>query len=103
MLKIKHAFGLLFLALFAVFAACVYVLVGSNIDTLLFKQYEQKLKTLDDTLRFGLLRELGADNIKDFAAQTRADFIIVHNGGVDFRDYGEGRATTNSEKIKQGE
>ena len=103
MLRIKHAFGLLFLALFAVFAACVYVLVGSNIDTLLFKQYEQKLKTLDDTLRFGLLRELNSSNIKDFAAQTRADFIIVHNGGVNFRDYGEGRAAENAEKIGQGE
>ncbi len=99
----KHAFGLLFVALFAVFAACVYVLVGSNLDTLLFKQYEQKLKTLDDTLRFGLLGELNSSNIKDFAAQTRADFIIVHNGGVDFRDVSEGRAATNSDKIGQGE
>ena len=84
MLKTKHAFGLLFLALFAVFAGSVYLLVGSNIDTLLFKQYEQKLKTLDDTLRFGLLEKLNSANIKEFAAETRADFIIVHNGGVDF-------------------
>ncbi len=84
MLKTKHAFGLLFLALFAVFAISVYLLVGSNIDTLLFKQYEQKLKTLDDTLRFGLLDELNSANIKEFATETRADFIIVHNGGADF-------------------
>ena len=84
MLKTKHAFGLLFLALFAVFAGSVYLLVGSNIDTLLFKQYEQKLKTLDDTLRFGLLEKLNSANIKEFATETRADFIIVHNGGIDF-------------------
>lgn len=93
MLKTKHAFGLLFLALFAVFGASVYLLVSSNINTLLFKQYEQKLKTLDDTLRFSLLNELNSSTIKDFAAQTRADFIIVHKDKAEFNsEFAKGRA-----------
>ena len=98
MLKTKHAFGLLFLALFAVFGVSVYLLVSSNINTLLFKQYEQKLKTLDDTLRFSLLNELNSSNVKDFAAQTRADFIIVHNGGASFAS---GKALSSLEKPKE--
>lgn len=98
MLKTKHAFGLLFLALFAVFGASVYLLVSSNINTLLFKQYEQKLKTLDDTLRFSLLNELNSSTIKDFAAQTRADFIIVHNGGASFAS---GKALSSLEKPEE--
>ena len=98
MLKTKHAFGLLFLALFAVFGASVYLLVSSNINTLLFKQYEQKLKTLDDTLRFSLLNELNSSTIKDFAAQTRADFIIVHNGGASFAS---GKSLSSLEKPEE--
>lgn len=98
MLKTKHAFGLLFLALFAVFGASVYLLVSSNINTLLFKQYEQKLKTLDDTLRFSLLNELNSGTIKDFASQTRADFIIVHNGGASFAS---GKALSSLEKPEE--
>ena len=98
MLKTKHAFGLLFLALFAVFGASVYLLVSSNINTLLFKQYEQKLKTLDDTLRFSLLNELNSGTIKDFAAQTRADFIIVHNGGASFAS---GKSLSSLEKPEE--
>lgn len=98
MLKTKHAFGLLFLALFAVFGVSVYLLVSSNINTLLFKQYEQKLKTLDDTLRFSLLNELNSSTIKDFAAQTRADFIIVHNGGASFAS---GKALSSLEKPEE--
>ena len=93
MLKTKYAFGLLFLALFAVFGVSVYLLVSSNINTLLFKQYEQKLKTLDDTLRFSLLNELNSSTIKDFAAQTRADFIIVHKDKAEFSsEFAKGRA-----------
>lgn len=98
MLKTKYAFGLLFLALFAVFGVSVYLLVSSNINTLLFKQYEQKLKTLDDTLRFSLLNELNSSTIKDFAAQTRADFIIVHNGGASFAS---GKALSSLEKPEE--
>lgn len=86
------------MALFAVFGASVYLLVSSNINTLLFKQYEQKLKTLDDTLRFSLLNELNSSTIKDFAAQTRADFIIVHNGGASFAS---GKALSSLEKPEE--
>ncbi|TQR54790.1 sensor histidine kinase [Campylobacter troglodytis] len=82
MLKTKHIFILLFLALFAIFALSVYLLVSSNIQTLLFKQYEQKLKTLDDLLRFKLLDELNPQNIKEFAAKSRADYIIVQKAGL---------------------
>lgn len=82
MLKTKTIFTLLFVALFAVFAVSVSLLIRSNIDTLLFKQYEQKLKTLDDTLRFSLLKDLNSSTIKDFAKETRADFIISHKNNA---------------------
>ncbi|MCW1563112.1 sensor histidine kinase, partial [Campylobacter jejuni] len=49
------------------------------LNFLLIKQYEQKIKSLDDVLKFSLLEHLNDANIKDFAKDTRADFIILNN------------------------
>lgn len=39
----------------------------------------KKIKSLDDVLKFSLLEHLNDANIKDFAKDTRADFIILNN------------------------
>ncbi|EGK8097756.1 hypothetical protein IO404_001495, partial [Campylobacter lari] len=51
--------------------------------------YEQKLKTLNDILQFQLLDTLNSNNIKQFAQNTRADFIIKQNDDIfsSLKDY----------------
>ena len=80
MLKTKNIFIIFFSLLVLVFAFIFYILANSHLNLLLLKQYEQKIKSLDDTLRFGLLEQLNPQNIKEFATYTRADFIIKKNG-----------------------
>ncbi|TKX29042.1 sensor histidine kinase [Campylobacter sp. MIT 12-5580] len=89
MLKTKHIFMLLFVGILSIFTLSVAVLIYSNIQTLLFKQYEQKLKTLDDTLRFSVFDSLNENNIKEFSTQTRIDLIIKKDGSIfaSFKDY----------------
>lgn len=77
MLRIKHLFAALFLIIIALAALCSLLIVYESLSTLLFKQYEQKLKSLDDVLRFELLSRLDESNILEFSQATRADFIIL--------------------------
>ncbi|KGI56984.1 sensor histidine kinase [Campylobacter sp. MIT 97-5078] len=82
MLKTKHIFMLLFVGILSIFTLSAAVLIYSNIQTLLFKQYEQKLKTLDDALRFSLFESLNENNIKEFSIQTRIDLIIKKDESI---------------------
>lgn len=82
MLKIKHISFLLFLVISLIFCVSMYFLTKSYLDILLAKQYEQKLKTLDDTLRFALLKDINASNIKEFAETTRIDLLIKHKNEI---------------------
>lgn len=68
------------IAIVAVFALCVGFLLNLSVQTLLFKQYEQQLKSLDDALKIGLLDTLDKASIKEFGAKTGADFIIRGDG-----------------------
>lgn len=82
MLKIKTAF-LCFFVFFALsFAFVFYSFTNSYLNFLLLKQYEQKIKTLNDALVFGLLNKINAQNIKEFAQATRADFLIKHKDEI---------------------
>lgn len=82
MLTLRKAF-FIFVCLFAlVFAFGVYFSFEKSVQTLLFKQYEQKLKSIDDALRFGLLRALNEANIKDFAKELRIDLILSKKGQI---------------------
>ncbi|EGK7562457.1 sensor histidine kinase, partial [Campylobacter coli] len=76
MLKIKNIFITFFVLLILSFGVIFYTLTNSYLNFLLLKQYEQKIKSLDDVLKFSLLKHLNSDNIKEFAQDTRADFII---------------------------
>lgn len=51
--------------------------IDSYLNLLLLKQYEQKIKSLNDTLKFGILNQLNAKNIIELSQNTRADFIIT--------------------------
>lgn len=62
-----------------IFGFIFYTFTNSYLNFLLIKQYEQKIKSLDDVLKFSLLKHLNDANIKDFAKDTRADFIILNN------------------------
>lgn len=73
---------LLFVGILSIFTLSAAVLIYSNIQTLLFKQYEQKLKTLDDALRFSLFESLNENNIKEFSIQTRIDLIIKKDESI---------------------
>ncbi|MBF7067572.1 HAMP domain-containing histidine kinase [Campylobacter volucris] len=53
-----------------------YIFNKEYIENITQSTYEQKLKTLNDTLNFGLITNLNTTNIKEFALKTRADFII---------------------------
>lgn len=76
MLKTRNIFLLLFCTLLLCFSVIFAILIRSQIQTLLEKQYEQKIKTINDILRFSILHELDEIKIKELAAQTRADFIV---------------------------
>ncbi|XAK44253.1 HAMP domain-containing sensor histidine kinase [Campylobacter coli] len=77
MLKTKNIFIAFFVLLILSFGVIFYTLTNSYLNFLLLKQYEQKIKSLDDVLKFSLLKYLNSDNIKEFAQDTRADFIIL--------------------------
>ncbi|WP_059007104.1 sensor histidine kinase [Campylobacter coli] len=77
MLKTKNIFIAFFVLLILSFGVIFYTLTNSYLNFLLLKQYEQKIKSLDDVLKFSLLKHLNSDNIKEFAQDTRADFIIL--------------------------
>ncbi|XAK35276.1 HAMP domain-containing sensor histidine kinase [Campylobacter coli] len=77
MLKTKNIFIAFFVLLILSFGVIFYTLTNSYLNFLLLKQYEQKIKSLDDVLKFLLLKHLNSDNIKEFAQDTRADFIIL--------------------------
>lgn len=79
MLKTKNAFMIFFVLLALVFGLTFYTFTNSYLNLLLTRQYEQKIKSLSDALKFSLLEHLNDDNIKDFAKDTRADFIILKN------------------------
>lgn len=76
MLKTKNIFIAFFVLLILCFGVIFYTLTNSYLNFLLLKQYEQKIKSLDDVLKFSLLEDLNSKNIKEFAQDTRADFII---------------------------
>ncbi|EMS7835877.1 HAMP domain-containing histidine kinase [Campylobacter coli] len=76
MLKTKNIFITFFVLLILSFGLIFYTLTNSYLNFLLLKQYEQKIKSLDDVLKFSLLEHLNSNNIKEFAQKTRADFII---------------------------
>ncbi|EAK8022889.1 sensor histidine kinase [Campylobacter coli] len=76
MLKTKNIFIAFFVLLILCFGVIFYTLTNSYLNFLLLKQYEQKIKSLDDVLKFSLLEDLNSSNIKEFAQDTRADFII---------------------------
>ncbi|EAL0271151.1 HAMP domain-containing histidine kinase [Campylobacter lari] len=82
MLKIKKFFlftlGFFCIAFFILF----YFFNESYINTTVKNTYEQKLKTLNDVLQFQLLDTLNSNNIKQFAQNTRADFIIKQNDDI---------------------
>ncbi|ECK1948295.1 sensor histidine kinase, partial [Campylobacter lari] len=59
-----------------------YFFNESYINTTVKNTYEQKLKTLNDVLQFQLLDTLNSNNIKQFAQNTRADFIIKQNDDI---------------------
>ncbi|SPV22604.1 Two-component system histidine kinase [Campylobacter coli] len=77
MLKTKNIFITFFVLLILCFGVIFYTLTNSYLNFLLLKQYEQKIKSLDDVLKFSLLEDLNSNNIKEFAQDTRADFIIL--------------------------
>ncbi|XMD72910.1 two-component system sensor histidine kinase [Campylobacter lari] len=89
MLKIKTFFlftlGFFCIAFFILF----YFFNESYINTTVKNTYEQKLKTLNDVLQFQLLDTLNSNNIKQFAQNTRADFIIKKNDDIfsSLKDY----------------
>lgn len=79
MLKTKNVFIIFFVLLALIFGFIFYTFTNSYLHFLLIKQYEQKIKSLDDVLKFSLLEHLNNVNIRDFAKDTRADFIILKN------------------------
>lgn len=83
-MKIKRVFWLLFLVVVVIWGVCVGFVISESVKNLRFKQYEQQLNSLDDGLKFGLLRELDSKSIKEFGHETGADFIIRGDGkGLD--------------------
>ncbi|EDJ1536723.1 sensor histidine kinase, partial [Campylobacter jejuni] len=79
MLKTKNIFIVFFVVLALIFGFIFYTFTNSYLNFLLIKQYKQKIKSLDDVLKFSLLEHLNNANIKDFAKDTRTDFIILNN------------------------
>ncbi|OEV56541.1 two-component sensor histidine kinase [Campylobacter jejuni] len=79
MLKTKNIFIVFFVVLALIFGFIFCTFTNSYLNFLLIKQYEQKIKSPDDVLKFSLLEHLNDANIKDFAKDTRADFIILNN------------------------
>ncbi|WP_348518606.1 HAMP domain-containing sensor histidine kinase [Campylobacter sp. CCS1377] len=82
MLKIKTFFFYLFLIICLGFTSIFYFINESYINNIIKNTYEQKLKSLDDVLRFSILQNLNEKNIKNFASQTRADFVIKKDGKI---------------------
>lgn len=79
MLKTKNVFIIFFTLLVFFVGFTFYTLTSSYLNFLLLKQYEQKIKSLDDVLKFSLLEHLDSKSIEEFAEETRADFIIFQN------------------------
>ncbi|EKJ3587880.1 sensor histidine kinase, partial [Campylobacter coli] len=52
MLKTKNIFIAFFVLLILCFGVIFYTLTNSYLNFLLLKQYEQKIKSLDDVLKF---------------------------------------------------
>ncbi|WP_257397265.1 sensor histidine kinase [Campylobacter lari] len=89
MLKIK-IFFLFILGFFCIaFFILFYFFNESYINTTVKNTYGQKLKTLNDVLQFQLLDTLNSNNIKQFAQNTRADFIIKQDDDIfsSLKDY----------------
>lgn len=82
MLKTKYIFILLFCIFMLVLSLGFYVVIKQNFEISITNQYEQKLKSIDDVLRFSLIDELNASNIDDFARQTRIDIIILKDNFI---------------------
>lgn len=82
MLKTKYIFILLFCIFMLVLSLGFYVVIKQNFEVSITNQYEQKLKSIDDVLRFSLIDELNASNIDDFARQTRIDLIILKDNFI---------------------
>ncbi|AJC86200.1 sensor histidine kinase [Campylobacter sp. RM16704] len=76
MLKIRNFFALFFIYFCIFFIGLFYFVNEQYINNTIKSTYEQKLKTLNDTLKFNIIKTLNVNNIKDFSQQTRADFII---------------------------
>lgn len=58
MLKTKNIFIVFFVVLALIFGFIFYTFTNSYLNFLLTKQYEQKIKSLDDVLKFSLLEHL---------------------------------------------
>ncbi|EOM6119370.1 sensor histidine kinase, partial [Campylobacter jejuni] len=58
MLKTKNIFIVFFVILALIFGFIFYTFTNSYLNFLLTKQYEQKIKSLDDVLKFSLLEHL---------------------------------------------
>ncbi|HBD9059687.1 TPA: sensor histidine kinase, partial [Campylobacter jejuni] len=58
MLKTKNIFIVFFVVLALIFGLIFYTFTNSYLNFLLIKQYEQKIKSLDDVLKFSLLEHL---------------------------------------------
>ncbi len=89
MLKTRTAFLCVFSFFALVFAVFFYFLINSQLNFLLLKQYEQKIKSLNDMLYLFPLDKASQGELKEFATRTRADFIIDKNGSVmsSLKDY----------------
>lgn len=81
MLKTRTAFFLAFSFFAFIFALFFYIFVNSHLNFLLFKQYEQKIKSINDLISFYSLNFINEDNIKALSKQSRADFIIIDKNG----------------------
>ena len=89
MLKTRTAFLCVFSFFALVFAVFFYFLINSQLNFLLLKQYEQKIKSLNDMLYLFPLDKASQSQLKELATRTRADFIIDKNGSVmsSLKDY----------------
>ncbi|EAL2830158.1 HAMP domain-containing histidine kinase [Campylobacter lari] len=80
MLKIRNFFALFFICFCIFFIGLFYFVNEQYINNTIKSTYEQKLKTLNDTLKFSIIKTLNTNNIQEFSQQTRADFIIKKDG-----------------------
>ncbi|TQR34600.1 sensor histidine kinase [Campylobacter sp. MIT 99-7217] len=108
MLKTKTIFFLLYCVLILCFLCAFFTISYLQLELLLSKQYEQKIKSLDDVLRFSLLKELDEKSVHELAQYTRADFWIQTRDQIlsslidlnDIHSIEKGKITSlNSKKI----